>query len=387
VNVVLLSPHFPSNFWNFAVALRRAGVNALAIADAPYDGLRPELRDALSEYFRVDDMNSYDQLLRAVAYLTYRHGKIDRFESHNEYWLATDARIRTDFNIPGITEDEIADMKYKSLMKAKFIEAGVPVARGRVVRSRDDAHALIAETGYPVVAKPDSGVGAAHTYRINDDDQLTHFFESKPPVDYIVEEFIRGDIHSFDGLAGATGEPVFFTSHIFSRGIMETINEDQDLYYYSAREIPADLEDAGRRVLRAFGVHERFFHLEFFRTRPDGQIVALEVNMRPPGGLSMDMFNYANDADLYQAWADLLAGRRVRTDYTRPYCCGYFGRKAHKQYLHSHDEIVRQLAGLLVHHERMNPLFGPVLGDEGYIVRSPDQEEVYNALCWGLETA
>ena len=50
-------------------------------------------------------MNDYDQLLRAVAYLTFRHGKIDRFESHIEYWLNTEARIRSDFNIPGIRQD------------------------------------------------------------------------------------------------------------------------------------------------------------------------------------------------------------------------------------------------------------------------------------------
>lgn len=34
--------------------------------------------------------------------------------------------------------------------------------------------------------------------------------------------------------------------------------------------------------------------------------MALEVNMRPPSGLSMDMFNYANDINLYQQWANVM---------------------------------------------------------------------------------
>ena len=86
MNVVFVSPHFPPNYYNFCVALRRAGANVLAIADTPYDSLRYELRNAINEYFRVDEM-SYDELLRGVAFLTYRHGKIDRLESHNEHWL------------------------------------------------------------------------------------------------------------------------------------------------------------------------------------------------------------------------------------------------------------------------------------------------------------
>lgn len=384
MNAILLSPHFPTNFYNFAVALRRAGVNVLGIADAAYNDLRPELRSALTEYYRLANMDDYDQLLRAVAYLTFKHGKIDRFESHNEYWLATEARIRTDFNIPGIREHEIATMKHKSLMKAKFIEAGIPVARGRVVQNWDEAQALIAETGYPVVAKPDSGVGAAHTYRINNNDELGQFFATKPPIDYIMEEFIRGVIYSFDGLVGHDGQPIFWTSHVFAQGIMETVNEDHDLYYYSLRQLPADLEDAGLRTVRAFNVRDRFFHLEFFRT-PEGRIVALEVNIRPPGGWSMDMFNYANDADLYQEWANLVAGQPVRTAYTRPYFCAYAGRKQHKTYRHTHDDILRTLGDMVVHHDTMSPIFAPVMGHYAYLFRSPDEAQIKAGIRYVLE--
>lgn len=386
MNAIILSPHFPTNFYNFVVALRRAGANTLAIADEQFDNLRPELQSALAEYYRVTSMEDYDQLFRAVAYFSFKHGKIDRFESHNEYWLDTEARIRTDFNIPGIKTDQIAFMKHKSLMKAKFTEAGVPVARGRVVHNWDEAQELIAQTGYPVVAKPDSGVGAAHTYRIDDDGALAHFFATKPPIDYIMEEFIQGVIYSFDGLAGHDGEPLFWASHVFAQGIMETVNEDQDLHYYSLRQIPADLEDAGKRTVRAFGVRDRFFHIEFFRT-PDGRIVALEVNIRPPGGLSMDMFNYANDADLYQEWANLVTGRPVRTEYTRPYHVAFAGRKQHKTYRRTHEALLADLGDLLIHHEPLSPIFGRVMGNYAYLLRSPDEGTIRDAIRYVLELA
>ena len=107
MNVVMVSPHFPPNFYHFCAALRRAGANVFGIADAPYDELRPELQEALTEYYRAPNALDYDQLLRGVAYLTFRHGKMDWLESHNEFWLETDARLRTDFNIPGIKNDQI----------------------------------------------------------------------------------------------------------------------------------------------------------------------------------------------------------------------------------------------------------------------------------------
>ncbi|MCX7670590.1 MAG: ATP-grasp domain-containing protein, partial [Anaerolineae bacterium] len=321
MNVIFLSPHFPPNYYNFCVALRRAGATVLGIADEPYDSLRYELRGALTEYFRVEEM-SYDQLLRAVAFLIYRHGKIDRLESHNEYWLMTDAQLRTDFNIPGIKADQVLDLKAKSRMKARYMAAGIPVARGRVVRTLAEAQELVQEIGYPIVAKPDVGVGAANTYRIDNDDQLARFFAVKPPVDYIAEEFVRGTIISFDGLTDSTGTPVYYTAHVFSQGIMETVNEARDLAYYSLREIPADLAGLGLRTLQVFDVRERFFHLEFFRC-DDGRLIALEANMRPPGGLTMDMFNWAIDADLYQAWANVVVGRPPGGPWPRKYHVGY----------------------------------------------------------------
>jgi hypothetical protein len=288
MNYVFLSPHFPDNFYQFCVALRKYGVTILGLADEYYYNLRPELRDALIEYFKVEDMHNYDQLLRALGYFTFKYGKIDRIDSQNEYWLETEAKLRTDFNIPGIKLDQIQAIKCKSKMKQIFIRAGVSVARGKVLKNLNEALEFVEEVGYPIVAKPDKGVGAADTFKIENEKQLKNFFEIKPKIDYIFEEYIKGQICSFDGLTDKEGNPLFFTSHVYQRGIMETVNDDLHIYYYSLREIPEDLIDAGLRILKAFEVKERFFHFEFFKLN-DGRYFALEVNMRPPGGLTTDM--------------------------------------------------------------------------------------------------
>ena len=38
-----------------------------------------------------------------------------------------------------------------------------------------------------------------------------------------------------------------------------------------------------------------------------GQIVALEVNMRPCGGFTPDMINFARSTNVYKIWADMIA--------------------------------------------------------------------------------
>ena len=84
-----------------------------------------------------------------------------------------------------------------------------------------------------------------------------------------------------------------------------------DMYYWIDREIAPDLDALGRHIVRAFGVRERPFHFEFFRL-PDGELAALEVNMRQPGGLTVDMWNWTSDIDFYRAWAEVIVNGTTR---------------------------------------------------------------------------
>jgi hypothetical protein len=384
-NIVILSPHFPPHYHRFWRQVKQAGANALGIGDEPYERLAPDLRAALTEYYFVPDMHDYDALLRACGYYTHRYGRIARFDSLNEYWLETEARVRDDFNISGPRSAGIEFSRRKSKMKERFRAAGVKVARGRIVKTPGEARALIRKTGYPVVAKPDAGVGARDTFRVDSETGLEAFFRDKPDVDYLVEEFVTGTIHSFDGLADGDGNPLFFTAHVFSQGIMETVNEQRHLFYYSLREVPAALEQAGRSCLAAFGVRERFFHIEFFLT-PAGDYVALEVNLRPPGGFTTDMFNYGADIDVYRAWAELLVHNRSELVYSRPHHCCYASRKSGHPYRHSHEEVMARHGRLILQVESVPGIFSSALGDIGYIFRSPDLDQIREVVQFIHET-
>lgn len=386
MNIVFLSPHFPPHYSSFSNRLRRLGANVLGVADAPFDAFGPELKASLTEYYRVDDMHNYDSLLRALGYFTHRYGKIDRLDSLNEYWLPTEARLRDDFNIFGLRASQIDKVRRKSLMKEIFIKAGVKVAQGRVVHSQDEAKELISLTGYPVIAKPDAGVGALDTWSLESDNDLADFFARKPPVDYILEEFINGTIVSFDGLVDLNSEPVFHTSHIFSQGIMETVNEKRDIFYWSQRQLSPELEALGRACLKAFDVKERFFHIEFFETAPS-EYVALEVNMRPPGGYTTDMFNWACDIDVYHVWANLMMTGQNRFEYQRHYHCCYASRRHGRSYKHTYEEVVNQCGTALKSVVSVPGVFSSALGDVGFIFRYPEEKEIMQMVQYIQEIA
>ena len=193
MNFVFISPNFPESYRWFCIRLRENGVNVLGVGDARYEELHPDLRAALTEYYKVDSLADYDQMVRALGHFTGEYGKLDWVESNNEFWLELDAALRTDFNITtGLKSDEIVKYKSKSLMKEYFKAAGVPAARFLKLTTLEAALAFTAETGYPVVVKPDSGVGATATYKLSSDDEVRDFFRTLPAEPYLMEEFVPG---------------------------------------------------------------------------------------------------------------------------------------------------------------------------------------------------
>lgn len=169
INFDFISPQIPRTYWQFCNRLKQNGVRVPGIADAPYDTLSRELKESLSEYYRVDNMENYDEMYRAVAFFAHKYGKIDRIESNNEYWLEQDARLRTDFNVnTGIQADQIDAIKEKSEMKRYYAKGHIPTARQKKCNEGWEALADFSATvGYPVIAKPDIGVGAGGTHKLH----------------------------------------------------------------------------------------------------------------------------------------------------------------------------------------------------------------------------
>ena len=239
MNFVFISPNVPESFRWFCVHLKENGVNVLGLGDAPYDSLAPELKQALTEYYRVDSLQNYDQVLRGVGYFTGRYGKMDWIESNNEYWLERDAALRTAFHITtGFQEADMDRIKRKSAMKAYYAKAGIPVARYHIVDDYESTRAFANTVGYPVIVKPDNGVGANSTYRLRSDEELQYFFATKDKHVYIMEEFVNGYVRTYDAIIDSKGEPLFESGNVTPQSLMDIVNTNDNSLYYIVKELP-----------------------------------------------------------------------------------------------------------------------------------------------------
>jgi len=384
-NFVFISPNFPTNYWQFCKHLKDNGLRVLGVGDQSYDTLLPELKENLHEYYKVNSMENYDEVYRAVAFFISKYGRIDWLESNNEYWLERDAMLRTDFNIPsGFHVEDMERIKYKSKMKPYYEKVNIKTARYHIVDDFEGCKAFIDTVGYPVIVKPDNGVGASSTYKLKDDNGLRAFLDEKEShVSYIMEEFVTAEVNSYDAIINSHGEPIFETGNVTPGSIMDVVNNNDNSIYYIVNELPEDTRKAGRATVKSFGVKSRFVHFEFFRLTADhphmgkkGDVVALEVNMRPCGGFSPDMMNFANSTDVYKIYADMIAyDSSLKTVGERNYCA-FAGRRDGKNFKISHDELVSKYSRQMRMVSRIPDALSGAMGNQMYVANFPTKEEM-----------
>ena len=382
-NLIFISPNFPTNYWMFCKELKNNGMNVLGIGDQPYDELKPELKESLTEYYKVGKLENYDEVYKAVAFFAFKYGRIDWLESNNEYWLEKDAQLRTDFNIKsGFQASDMDRIKHKSKMKKFYTKAGIPVARFYLVKTLKGCRDFIAKVGYPVVVKPDNGVGAAATYKLKSDEDLANFFETYPKeVPYIMEEFVHAEVNSYDAIIDSNGEPIFETGNVTPDSIMDIVNNLDNSIYYIVKDLPDDVRAAGRATVKSFGVKSRFVHFEFFRLTKDqeglgkkGDVIALEVNMRPCGGFSPDMMNFANSTNVYKIWADMIAFDKTDLPAGEHAFCAFVGRRDGKDFVLTDDELRAKYAATMKMVERIPDALSGAMGNRMFVANFPTKE-------------
>ena len=344
-----------------------------------------ELKNSLNEYYRVNSLENYDEVYRAVAFFTFKYGRIDWLESNNEYWLERDAALRTDFNITtGFKNEDIPRIKYKSKMKEYYKKAGLTVARYHLVDDLEGCRKFIEEVGYPVVAKPDNGVGASHNFKIKTDEELVDFYGQRHEgVVYIMEEFVNGIVNSYDAIIDSNGEIMFETGNVSLGSIMDIVNERQNSLFYILKELPEETRKAGRDTVKSFGVKSRFVHFEFFRLLQDQEglgkkddIMALEVNMRPCGGFTPDMINYAHSTDVYKIWADMIAFDESTKPKGESNHCAFAGLRDGKPFAMSHEDIMEKYGANIRMVDRIPDALSAAMGNQMYLATFPTEEEL-----------
>jgi hypothetical protein len=372
-----ISPEFPPNYARFIAQLHALGVRVWGLGEADFYFMPESLRSALTWYVQAD-LNNVNAVAHAVDELLKQKkaaghaGNFDLVESHNEQWLTLEAIINEKYSIDGIKKQDLPRLKKKSRMKQLFKDLGLPVARGERVADIEQTMDLAHTLGYPLILKPDEGVGAGGIYRVENKSQLESHL-SRIKGDYLIEEFIEADIITYDGLTDYDGRVVFENSLIYGDGVLEYVL-GKDTFFYVSRHIPDQLRAAGRKLAALFDIRRKFFHFEFFKI--GATYMPIEINCRPPGGAILDMMNYSVGDDLYRVYAGMIVDGRAAVQAHKKYYCCYIGRK-NKRYARSHDEILSAFGHCLVEHDLNPPVFQQAMGTERYIFRSPSKAEIF----------
>ena len=199
-----------------------------------------------------------------------------------------------------------------------------------------------------------------------------------------MEGFVTGDICAYDAITDSHSEPLMESMTVWPPSVMDIVLQHLDLSYYTVDKVPGALRQMGRATVKSFGVKSRFVHLEFFRltkAKPGlgevGDFVGLEVNMRPAGGYTPDMMNFAHSTDVYQIWADMVTkDRRVLPDSGRHSFCAYASRRDEHAYVHTHEDILAKYGEKIVMCERMPDMMAPQMGNQMYTAKLASQKAV-----------
>ena len=228
-------------------------------------------------------------------------------------------------------------------------------------------------------------MGASKTYRLTNDEELQQFFETKDDVQYIMEEMVRGVVCTYDAIIGSQGQPLFESGNVTPLSIMDVVNDNMESIYYIVKDLPEEVKDAGLRTVKAFGVKSRFVHLEFFRLTEDqeglgktGDIIGLEPNMRPSGGFTPDMYNFAYETDVYKIWADMIAFDQSTKPIGSRHFCAFCGRRDGVAYKMDHEAIMARYGANMKMAGRIPDALSDAMGNDMYLCNFDTEEALWN---------
>ena len=321
-HVVLVAPHFLENTNRYVRAFAALeGVTLSLVSEDPASAIPEAIRPRVARHYQVDHCLEAESLTRAVRWLGSAVGRVDRLTGALEQLQSPMARVRDALDLEGLRSDVARRFRDKDHMKEVLRSRDVPVASSVLASSPAELRAFVAQVGFPVIVKPQAGVGARATYRITSEDDLAgleaHGVIPSAIRPFQVEEFILAREHTCETVT-VRGTPVWRSGTRYFPTPLEVLEspwvqycvllprEDQDTEWTRFHAI----NDAALAAL--FGDAESsaagtaLTHLEWF-LREDGSALVNEVGVRPPGVGIMPLMGLAHDTDFFADWAELIA--------------------------------------------------------------------------------
>ncbi|MGB5290173.1 MAG: ATP-grasp domain-containing protein [Lysobacterales bacterium] len=326
MNIIFIEPSFPYNQREFVRGLFEAGANIIGIGERPEEYLADDVKHWLGHYVQVQSVVHEPTLLSAVRHiqgLVY----VDRMEATVEAHIMAAARVREATGIPGTSVKTAYLCRDKPAMKEALREAGIACAQSTRADDPKGARDFARQVGYPLIIKPPAGAGAAGTWKVRDENELEQVLVESGVVDgheVAIEEFIEGHEGYLDTLT-INGEVAHeFITHYYP-GVLNAMRErwiSPQMVTTNRIEAPGydEVRQMARDVIKVLGIGTSATHMEWFAS-PKGLRFS-EIGCRPPGVGQWDVYNAANDFDIYLEWASALTHGRPHSSPSRRYAAG-----------------------------------------------------------------
>jgi biotin carboxylase len=327
-NIIFVAPFPIETTMRFARATAKLDdVRLLGLVHTPPDAGSSDAR-MFHDFVRMSDPLSGQDVRDGVELLRRRHGEIHRVVGILEPLMVQMAQAREKFGIKGTSSRAAELFRDKASMKDALRAAGLPVARHRLVTSKDDAREFAAQVGFPMVLKPPAGMGAKATFRVSSEEALLRAVdgmrvEASNPV--LAEEFLRGREMSLETVT-IDGKPrVHSISHYLPPCLEVLENAWIQWVCLLPRELDEPMYEEARKMgyaaIEALGLDDGMTHMEWFQ-RSDGTLAIGEIAQRPPGANISLMTGLAHGIDPYRAWARAVVDGELDAPWVRKRAVG-----------------------------------------------------------------
>jgi len=384
MNILFLSPGFPTEMTDFVRGLAEVGANVIGLGDQAEGAVPPKARMALSAYYQVS-FSRPESVIETAAAIS-RQVRIDRVESLWEPLMILAAQVREALGIAGMTQLETIPFRDKEAMKQVLDSAGIRTPHHYSAKTMGGIWDALEKVGYPAIIKPISGAGSIDTHRVDGPSDVEAIAPSLRHIEEVsIEEFVDGEEFTFDTIC-ANGNVLFYNICWYRpRPLLGKTNEWVSQQTLALRNPDvaelASGKQMGVQVLKAMNFRDGFTHMEWY-LKSDGEAVFGEIGARPPGGRTVDAMNFASDVDLFLCWAEATVHGQLSEHLDRKFNAVTVFKRAigqgHIQRYEGLDRLLAELEPWIVATE-LNPIGASrrnwkqqLIGDGMVVVRHPD---------------
>ncbi len=321
-HVVFVAPRFLKNTNRYVRAFAELPeVTFSVISQDPEESIPAQIRSRVAAHYRVDHPFDAAQLTTAARWIGARVGRVDRIAGALEELQLPLAEVRDALDIEGLRTPQARNFRDKDRMKDVLRAHGVPVAKSGLAHSPNAVRAFVERVGYPIIVKPQAGLGARSTYRLESDADLAALERRgvvpSSSVPLQIEEFVRARERTCETIT-VRGRPVWSSGTRYLPSPLEVLEtpwkqycvllpreeDDPDLSRFRPVNAAALAALFGASADTAAGT--ALTHMEWF-LRDDGSSLVNEVGVRPPGVQIVPLVSLAHETDFWADWATLVA--------------------------------------------------------------------------------